>query len=87
MSKRRCNSAELKGVVWQKVHKQIRSTRVAFAVDVAKFVATLLDGEQHGLVTFKWVHPRESVEVIEGMSALGQSRRIEAVMESTSTSW
>ena len=87
MSKRRYNSIEFKRVDWQQVQEQITGPRVVFAVDVAKekFVATLLDDEQQGLVTFKWVHPRESAEVIERMSALAQSRAVEAVMEPSGT--
>jgi len=87
MSKRRYNSIDLKRVDWQKVREQITGGRVVFAVDVAKedFVATLLDGEQQALVTFKWVHPQESAEVVERMSALGRSYRVEAVMEPSGT--
>jgi transposase len=87
MSKRRYNSIEFKRVDWQKVQERITGSRVVFAVDVAKedFVAILLDGERQALVTFKWVHPQESAEVIERLSALGQSRRLEAVLEPSGT--
>jgi transposase len=87
MSKRRYNSVEFKRVDWQQVQERITGPRVVFAVDVAKekFVATLLDDEQQALVTFKWIHPCESAEVIERISALEQSRRVEAVMEPSGT--
>ena len=83
MSKRRYNSVEFKRVDWDKVGEQMRGSRVVFAVDVAKenFVATLLDAEQRALVTLKWRHPGETLEVLDHIGRLGQCCQVEAVME------
>jgi transposase len=87
MSKRRYKSEEFKNVDWDRVEGRIEGERVVLAVDVAKedFVATLLDREQEALQTFHWCHPQETAEVLERMLRLGQGRRLEAVLEPSST--
>jgi hypothetical protein len=83
MGKRRYNSVEFKRVDWHKVGEQMRGSPAVFAPDVAKedFVATLLDAEQQGLVTLKWRHPGETLEVLDHIGRLGQCCCVEAVME------
>jgi transposase len=87
MSKRRYKSEEFKSVDWSRVQGRIEGERVVLGVDVAKedFVATLLDGEQTALLTFKWRDPQDTAEVLERMLRLGQGRRLEAVLEPSGT--
>ena len=87
MSKRRYASIEFKGVDWQALRERTEGGRVVLAVDVAKedFVATLLDAEHRALMTFKWVHPQQTADVIERLVWFGQERALEAVMEPSGT--
>jgi hypothetical protein len=87
MSKRRYKSEEFKKVDWDQVRSRITGERVVVAVDVPKedFVATAVDGEQTALVTFKWRHPWETNALFDRVVWLGQTRRLEAAMESSGT--
>ena len=87
MNKRRYQSKEFKSVDWSEVDQRIESERVVVAVDVAKedFVATVLDGAQEALVTFKWRHPQDTAEVLACVLSLGKGRRLEAVLEPSGT--
>jgi len=87
MSKRRYQSVEFKKVDWSGIVQRLDGERIVLAVDVAKedFVATLLDGGQRAVVTFKWRHPQDTGEVVACMVGLGQGRRLEAVLEPSGT--
>lgn len=87
MSKRRYNSIDFKRMDWQGLQDRIEGKRVVLAVDVAKedFVATFLTGKQQALITFKWVHPGQTPEVVQHLSELKRELSVEVVMEPSGT--
>ena len=72
---------------WNAVGSRIEGERIVLAVDVAKedFVATLMDEQQEALLTFKWLHPEQTAEVIERIRRVGQDCRLEVVLEPSGT--
>jgi len=87
MSKRSYTSQKFKQVDWKRINERQQGQRLVVAVDVAKedFYAAIMDERRAVLVIFSWRHPRQTPEVVEQMHHLGQTHRLEAVLEPSGT--
>jgi hypothetical protein len=78
---------EFKQVDWVAVTQRVAGGRVVLAIDVAKsdMVATLLTSEGAVRVTFTWVHPQQSGELLGVLEALAEQASLEVVLEPSGT--
>lgn len=66
MKKRRYKATNVKQVSWERVAAQTQGQRIVIGIDVAKedFFAVLMKADQSAIETLKWVHPKQTRELV-----------------------
>ena len=84
MNKRSYRAQKVNEVQWEVVAQRVKDKVVVLAIDVAKVeqYGVLMDSERQAVVTVKWVHLAETLELLQQLSAL-PCRSLTAVMEPT----
>ena len=84
MKKRNYRAQKVNEIQWEAVAQRVKDKAVVLAIDVAKVgqYGVLMDGERQVVITVKWEHPRETVELLKRLCAL-PCRSLTVVMEST----
>jgi transposase len=84
MKKRLSHAQKVNEIQWEEIAQRVKDKAMVLAIDVAKVeqYGVLMDGERRAVITVKWEHPRETLELLKRLSALPWGS-LTAVMEST----
>jgi transposase len=84
MKKRNYRAQKVNQINWEEIAQGVQGKDIVLAIDVAKVeqYGVLMDRERQAVVTVKWDHPTETLELLKRLSALPW-RFLAAVMEST----
>ena len=87
MKKRTYRATNVKQANWQKIAGLAAGQPVVLGVDVAKedFFAVLMKTDRGVIDTIKWVHPQQSVEMVEHLLERVDRQTLQVVMEPSRT--
>jgi transposase len=87
MKKRTYRATNVKQANWEKIAGLAAGQPVVLGVDVAKddFFAALMNTDRSVIDTIKWVHPRQTVEMVEHLLESVDRQTLQVVMEPSGT--
>jgi len=87
MRKRTYRATNVKQANWEKIARLAAGQRVVLGVDVAKddFFAVLMTADRSVIDTIKWVHPQQTVQMVEHLLESVDVQALEVVMEPSGT--